>query len=455
MPIPRPPYLPDTTEDLTGETFANNVSLWLNYILESYNYLKQTEAAVVEAQEEANQAKLKSGALEQQVKFLTEERSELQRGFDTELDKTRAEFRAIVGYQEEQLLKKDKLYIEAVLEKDRAVALAVPAVNTPASLSVPELRTENPAGNAARTSPPDTAAPSESSRVSERLPDPEKFNGDRKDLRRFVSQIHEKLTVNRDRFPTPQSRSSYVTSRLSGPPYAQILPYIHKGVCQLPDYEDILDILDRAFGDPNRVNNARDELFRLRQTNKDFGSFFAEFQRLALEGEMPEDALPTILEQAISRELRGMLMHHDPPNRSYLQFATFLQDLENRRRQYGTPPTPVIKSYAQASKDSGPKAIAQPTPTSQKRDETTSTSRPDPMDLSSQRAFTPSGRKERGECFRCGSKSHRVAQCPEPDTRQFMQARSSQLYRTDSPSLPRPDSPPASITESLNGVSLN
>jgi hypothetical protein len=79
-------------------------------------------------------------------------------------------------------------------------------------------------------SPPVTARPSEASRLSERLSDPEKFKGDRKDLRRFVSQIHEKLNTNRDRFPTPRSRMAYVTNRLSSDPYAQILPYIKKGV---------------------------------------------------------------------------------------------------------------------------------------------------------------------------------------------------------------------------------
>jgi hypothetical protein len=346
MPIPRPPYLPDAAEDLQGETFANNVSQWLTYILESYEYLKETDTAVTEAQNETNQAKLTAEALEQQVRHVTEEKNEMQRHFATEIDKTRAKLEAVIDYQKGQLQEKDQLYIEAIRAKDRAVALAAPTVGPPASLSVPELRAENPADYAKGTPPPITATPSESSRISERLPDPEKFKGDRKDLQRFVSQIHEKLIVNQDRFPTAASRCSYVTSRLSGPPYAQILPYIHKGVCQLPDYEDILNILEQAFGDPNRVNNARNDLFRLRQTNKDFGSFFAKFQRLALEGEMPKDALSTLLEQAISQELRSMLIHHEPPSRSYLQFAAFLQDLENRRRQYGSPPVPTVKTYA-------------------------------------------------------------------------------------------------------------
>ena len=70
---------------------------------------------------------------------------------------------------------------------------------------------------------------------------------------------------------------AYVTNRLSSNPYTQILPYIKKGVYQLPDYKDILTLLDRAFGNPNRINNACNNLFRFRQTNKEFGTFFTEF----------------------------------------------------------------------------------------------------------------------------------------------------------------------------------
>jgi hypothetical protein len=154
------------------------------------------------------------------------------------------------------------------------------------------------------------------------------------------------MNVNVDCFPTPQSRMAYMNNRLKGAPYAQILPYIRKGICTLNDYQDILDILERTFSDPNRVNNARNELFSLRQTNKEFGTFFAEFQRLALEGQMPEETLSTLLEQAISHELQSMLMHNQPPSQEYHQFARFLQELENRRRQYTTNQPPVIKTYA-------------------------------------------------------------------------------------------------------------
>jgi hypothetical protein len=96
---------------------------------------------------------------------------------------------------------------------------------------------------------------------------------------------------------------TYVNSRLSGTLYSQILPYIQGGVCQLNNYSEILKILERAYRDPNRVQNTCSELFCFKQTNKEFAAFFAEFQRLGLEAEMNYKSLATLLEQAVSNEL--------------------------------------------------------------------------------------------------------------------------------------------------------
>jgi hypothetical protein len=58
----------------------------------------------------------------------------------------------------------------------------------------------------------------------------------------------------------------------------------------LSNYPNVLCVLERAYSDPNCVNNARKDLFCLKQQNKEFAVFYAEFQRLALEGEVLEDS---------------------------------------------------------------------------------------------------------------------------------------------------------------------
>ncbi|KKF92157.1 Retrotransposable element Tf2 155 kDa protein type 1 [Ceratocystis platani] len=271
--------------------------------------------------------------------------------------------------------------------------MSVP-VHTPAPFSVEQFMM-------ARTAP-----------LSERLPDPAKFNGDKKDLRRFTSQIREKLSTNSDRFLMPQSRMAYVNNRLTGIPYAQVLPYIDKGVCQMTDYEEILELLELTYGDSDLRNRARRELFALRQNNKEFPLFFAEFRRLVLEGDVEDSILVTLLENAISKELKAMLLHNVFTGKDYREFAKFLQELENRRHLFseGNAQGPRSRAPAPstpATGDTAPRQTTAPTPD------------PDAMDLSLQRR---TARREKGECYRCGSKSHVVAQCPLPDSRQLRSA---------------------------------
>ncbi|RHZ43046.1 uncharacterized protein CDV56_100638, partial [Aspergillus thermomutatus] len=108
---------------------------------------------------------------------------------------------------------------------------------------------------------------------------------------------------------------------------------------------------------------------------------------------MPEETLSTLLEQAISHELRSMLMHNQPPSREYHQFARFLQDLENHRRQYTTNQPPVVKTYAATARPTqrpqspqGPSPVAakptkQPWRPTIQRNEHTPAQQYDPMDL--------------------------------------------------------------------------
>ncbi|KAL2276408.1 hypothetical protein FJTKL_00922 [Diaporthe vaccinii] len=87
------------------------------------------------------------------------------------------------------------------------------------------------------------------------------------------------------------ARSTYVARRLTKEAYELILPKTLYGVPQFVDYPDLLKYLEEAFGDPDRIQNSRNKLYQLRQRNQDFSAYFAEFQRLALEGEMLDTAL--------------------------------------------------------------------------------------------------------------------------------------------------------------------
>jgi hypothetical protein len=234
----------------------------------------------------------------------------------------------------------------------------------------------------------------------------------------------------------------------------------------LPNYPNVLRVLERAYGDPNRVNNAGKDLFRLKQQNKEFTVFYAEFQRLALEGEVSEDSQVTLLESALSRELRSQLTSVDAPDHDIHEFSEFLQKLENKRRYYNDlTETRPPRSSPSTTNSRPPPNRAYETPSYAQKAAAPAT-HPDPMDLSttrhSNKKFTPSGRKERSECYRCGSKDHFVGQCPRPPPAQHAaqlregrtphydyneDTRSRRSHRTRSPSQ-------TSTNNSAKGVAL-
>lgn len=399
--------LPESEAQFT-EHVGKHSTLWYEYYKDAYTYLEENGV-------DLETLKFENARLQSRVLELEEQ----DRNSSTRV----SQLQAIVDYQESQTQKlqaqhQDQINaalrktVEAEMAKEKALTIAQPAVQTPRSSPRPTPNTETVVDPTTGTFTPAAAAPSESTRQSEKLPNPDRFNGDRKDLRRFTSQIHEKMNVNRDRFPTSQSRMAYVTNRLSGNPYNQVLPHIEKGICKLRDYDEILQLLERAYGDPNRINNARSELFRYRQTNKEFSVFLAEFQRLGLEAEMTHESLSTLLEQAVSKELRSMLVHSPPPTRDYPALCAFLQELDNRRQYYDQPP-PVTRSYATTVSHKAPVAK-----------ETTTTRREyvpqgEPMDLSTQYRFRRDSQSDKatGNCFRCHKPGHRIRECPLPDTR--------------------------------------
>ncbi len=333
------------------------------------------------------------------------------------------DLRAQATLLQSQLEKAHADTVEAKIEAAIAKRLTTPTALTPS----PAHAAGTPQSSAPAPCPTSDPRPT-STRLSERLPDPDKFDGTTTDLRRFVTQIRRKLTVNRDRYTTPVARLAYISDRLKGAAYAQVLPYLEDST-RLTDFEAVLTLLEKAFGDPDRVNRARRELYRLRQNNKDFNAHLAEFQRLALEGELDESGLFPLLENSLSRELQQMLLHQVPPSSDFATYTSFLQDLDNRQRRYNA------QNLGRGSRTSGPPAIQssarnQQTPTQGNPAPTktvTPVQDPNAMDLSNLRRNT---RRDNGECYRCGSKDHLVARCPQPDTRQLRTAH-----------LPRPASP--------------
>jgi hypothetical protein len=353
---PVPPILPDNQE-IFVQHVQEHPDLWYKFCNDVYQF--------ADAQESENLS------LHQENAALTHELDQVRREKDSiqtiqayqasELDKVRERLEQTIANEARALTRLENALVNesrALANEARALETVLPTVHTPAASdpALTDVKDETVFHGRAPTLT--SPAPESSISRSEKLPDPDKFHGDRAQFDVFASKIREKMIINFDRFPTAQSRLAYLASRLEGRAYLHLQPYIRNGVHTLKDYEEGLQVLERAFGDQNRARNAQNALLALRQKNQEFGQFFAEFHRLALESGMHEDALPMILEAALSKELKLQLINvsGDIPNQDYHAYAKHLQELENRRRYFAAMEQPALRPSVPAPRHQTPRA---------------------------------------------------------------------------------------------------
>lgn len=306
--------------------------------------------------------------------------------------------------------------IERFIQGQQTAAASAPV---PAPVSAPAMGPFPPPG---RTHTPP---------LSEKLPDPEKYNGVRGQLRSFVGQLRMKLRHNADRFSSEESRVVYAISRMERSVVSVVAPLLDAGTLPCDTLEELVTLLERAFGDPDRQGTAKRELNALKQRNRDFHQYLADFQRIMADLQYSDQAKTHALVDGLSSELQQALVTQVLPQ-SFDEYVSLLVRLDNQQRlfsrfssasatpprRYPTPPTqpPVAAPVADRS-------FAEP------------------MDLSRRRgplsAVERQRRQTEGLCLYCGQPGHLARGCPN----NRMTASAALVDRSPSPSPP----PPASL----------
>lgn len=257
---------------------------------------------------------------------------------------------------------------------------------------------------------------------SQKIPDPDRFNGDREKLENFRLMVVLKLKGNEDWYTTEQDRLRYIFSRLEGAAQQQVISRVRlDGSIDFTSTDALWTVLERAFGDPDRKGTAQRTVQNLRQRNREFHIYLAEFQRHIEYTGFNEEAKKTALLNGISSELRELLVTQDIENTSLDDTIHVCQRLDQRHRAaqalqrrpfdsrasfgspHATPRTPVTPTLARFS---SPSPVTSSSPT-------------ELMDLSAARVqrgpltdAEKRRRREQGLCLYCGDGQHRVLNCP-------------------------------------------
>ena len=143
--------------------------------------------------------------------------------------------------------------------------------------------------------------------------------------------VNIKLTGNEEQFPSDQHRLAYVFHRLEGNALAQVQPHITATGITLANVPTLLNVLQTAFGDPDSQGTATRELRKLRQTNKEFSTYVADFIRLSAIVPWDERTKLDHLRAGISHELQqGLVFLKDATTTQNL--ITQVTRLEDRQR---------------------------------------------------------------------------------------------------------------------------
>jgi len=114
------------------------------------------------------------------------------------------------------------------------------------------------------------AAPQAPEDRGQKFPDSPDFSGsDRTQLRGWIAQLRMVIRHKPASFPDEQSKMRYAFNRLMGVALGQILPHVGEdGTIGLEDLPAFIQLLEAAFGDPDRVATAERKMREIKQKNR-------------------------------------------------------------------------------------------------------------------------------------------------------------------------------------------
>jgi hypothetical protein len=169
--------------------------------------------------------------------------------------------------------------------------------------------------------------------VDPKIPDVALFNGKRKELKAFLTQLEIKFAAQPITYSTDGHRIAYTASRLSDGPLEWAAPLLRAK--RFVTVEDLFTQLQATFGDHEEVANSRTQLLKLKQGTKSCAAFTTEFIRLASQTKWDESTFLGIYTNGLTEDLQYALSLVDQPD-NFDKFSANAIRTDNRlfaRRQ--------------------------------------------------------------------------------------------------------------------------
>jgi hypothetical protein len=254
------------------------------------------------------------------------------------------------------------------------------------------------------------------------LPDPEKFIGQVHKFDTWLPSIKAKLRVDGEAIGDPTAQFYYVYLNLESHVQAMVLPQLSQAEDdQSWAYTSILDQLSRVYSNPNKVQEAEDKLYSLKQGTESLHAFIAKFERILYEarGQDWNDVNKiAAFRQGLNTTIKSRLAQQLNLPRTYAKFIETVQQLAGRSSTYEhrdseKKPYQSRGDAMDMSTINTISAITEP-PRSSSSPSTNQKPRSSSPSTNRARSTSPAERqlrRKQGNCVRCGSREHWVKDC--------------------------------------------
>jgi hypothetical protein len=158
-----------------------------------------------------------------------------------------------------------------------------------------------------------------------RQPDPDMFDGTRKQYEVFHQQLHAKVENDKEDFESDKRACDYAFARLKGTAATLTLPYMNQmRASNSWSFEQLLGFFDQMFGDAHKEERARDKLWSMSQGKKNIRSYVMDFQEQLLlsKSNLDEDTKMMIFRKGLSHKLQDKLIGLKSKDQNELQNRT-------------------------------------------------------------------------------------------------------------------------------------
>lgn len=175
----------------------------------------------------------------------------------------------------------------------------------------------------------------DSRKKSAKAPDPDKYDGERENLRAFVFDLKYKLRNNSDWYANEQEMVAYSVGRLEKVARKRILPLVESpNSPQITTMPMFYEALETTCGDPDRKATAQRYIQTLKQANRPFIQYLADFEANVYDTGFDEDNQRFYLKEGLSSELRQLLIPTQAHTLSFAELKKLCQRMDNEQRQF-------------------------------------------------------------------------------------------------------------------------